>query len=404
MRAPRYPKAVVVLGVVTLLIIGCGDDEVTNPPPGPTGTVTVSTASIGSAIDADGYTVLLNGSDTGPIGANSSVSVGVAVGEYVVELTGLADNCGVIGGNPIAVTIVAEQATPIEFSVACPPFYDYIAFYSSRDGTSGIFVMRPDGSELMNLTPDTTRHYSYPAWAPDATQISFTSVDDIWILNTATMQARQLTDGVSVQLSAWSPDGTRIAYDTFFDCPGSDTCGDIYVMNADGSGLVNLTPGPARGSEPAWSPDGSQIAFRSEVDGFVDIWVMEVDGSNAMKLTDLEALPTGLYLDAYEPAWSPDGARIAFAGPGMNDGPRIWVMDADGSNLTMLTEYEPYYHAWRPSWSPDGTRIAFWAYKGFAEGPEKSYEIYVMDADGSNEVNLTNYAGYDVTPTWSPGQ
>jgi len=70
----------------------------------------------------------------------------------------------------------------------------------------------------------------------------------------------------------------------------------------------------------------------------------------------------------------------------------------------MLTEYEPYYHAWRPSWSPDGTRIAFWAYKGFAEGPEKSYEIYVMDADGSNEVNLTNYAGYDVTPTWSPGQ
>jgi len=402
MRAPRY--AVAALCFVSVLIIGCGDDEVTNPPPEPTGTLAVSTISIGSAIDADGYTVLLNGSDTGVVGANDSVAVDIAVGQYSAELTGLADNCGVIGENPIAVTVVAEQATPIEFTVACPPFYDYIAFISKREATRGIFVVKPDGSELMNLTPDTTRHYSYPAWAPDATRISFTSVDDIWILNTATMQARQLTDGAHAQMGSWSPDGTRIVYDNFTGEVQGEAWGDIYVINADGSDPLNLTPGPARGAEPAWSPDGSQIAFIRPVDGFADIWVMEADGSNAMKLTDLEALPTGLYHDAYEPAWSPDGARIAFAGPGMNDGPRIWVMDADGSNLTMLTEYEPYYHAWRPSWSPDGTRIAFWAYKGFAEGPEMSYEIYVMDADGSNEVNLTNYAGYDVTPAWSPAQ
>ena len=103
-------QAVAALCLGTLLIIGCGDDEVTNPPPEPTGSLAVTTTSIGSAVDADGYTVLLNGADSGVIGANDSVAVGVAVGEYDVGLSELADNCGVIGENPINATEASMMA------------------------------------------------------------------------------------------------------------------------------------------------------------------------------------------------------------------------------------------------------------------------------------------------------
>ena len=159
----------------------------------------------------------------------------------------------------------------------------------------------------------------------------------------------------------WSPDGRRIAF-------GSDRDGnrEIYVMNADGSGVTRLTDNDAIDSGPAWSPDGRRIAFSSTRDGRFEVYVMNADGSGVTRLTDNDAFD-------WHPAWSPDGRHIAFQSN--RDGNwEIYVMNGDGSGVTRLT-YNGAADG-SPAWSPDGQRIAF------GTGRHGKYEIYVMDASG----------------------
>jgi Tol biopolymer transport system component len=358
------------------------------------GGIEVATATAGSTADPDGYTVVLDGVTTRAIGVDGHETFAdLTVGQHEVELLDVADNCSVAGENPRSVTVQDGVTTRVDLTVACPPFYDYIAFSGG-----GLSVMRPDGSERVKLTDIR----GTPAWAPDATRIATSGSGGIWVLNTATMHLTQLTLTDGGGYPSWSPDGTRIAYH-HFDCVDCDTCGDIWVINADGTDPMNLTPGPARGLEPAWSPDGSRIVFTREVDGIREVFVMQADGSNPVRLTDLRAsMPGSRYRPvAFDPAWSPDGARIAFSGPGEQADNTIWVMDDDGSNVTQVTADLPAYQAWRPSWSPDGTRIAYWVYR-----PDDgySYQIYVMEADGSNPVNITNGEGVNTNPAWSPAR
>jgi Tol biopolymer transport system component len=161
---------------------------------------------------------------------------------------------------------------------------------------------------------------------------------------------------------------------------------EIYMMNADGSDQVRLTNNPGDDWEPAWSPDGSRIAFTQQVvsgDGVdSEIYVMNTDGSDQVRLTNNPG-------DDWYPAWSPDGSKIAFT-----RNAEIYVMDADGSNQINLTNNPD--NDWYPTWSPDGSKLAFTSSRG------GNHEIYVMDADGSNQVNLSNNPGDDRDPTWSP--
>ena len=180
----------------------------------------------------------------------------------------------------------------------------------------------------------------------------------------------------------WSPDGARIAF-----ARGST----IYVMNADGTGKTQLT---SRSDDhpytldfsPAWSPDGARIAFASAQRTFEedrrkdeDIYVMNADGSNITRLTDDPAADLS-------PGWSPDGTRIAFVSN--REGWDLYIMNADGSKQTLLVESVSPDSA--PAWSPDGSRIAFVSGLG----------IYVINADGSGQTRLTDNP--DVDPTWSP--
>jgi len=84
------------------------------------------------------------------------------------------------------------------------------------------------------------------------------------------------------------------------------------------------------------------------------------------------------------PAWSPDGSKIAFSSPNKWEGFDIWVVNADGSNKVKFNNDAAYYNAFSPAWSPDGSRIAF-----VSVGAEEKFDIWVMDADGSNQINLT---------------
>ena len=191
---------------------------------------------------------------------------------------------------------------------------------------------------------------------------------DIYVMDADGSNVVQLTDnGFRDVGPSWAPDGRRIAFTSNLDLNT-----DIYLMDADGSNLLQLTDDPAGDHSPDWSPDGSRIVFLSSF----NVMVMDADGSNVVQLADDPALEFKA-----NPAWSPDGARIAFYA--LRDGNwDIYVVDAVGSNVVQLTD-DPNFDG-SPAWSPDGRRIAFYS------GRDGDFDIYVMDADGSNVVQLTD--------------
>lgn len=167
-----------------------------------------------------------------------------------------------------------------------------------------------------------------------------------------------------------------------FDSVRDTMSREIYLMNKDGSDLINLTNNPASDYYPIWSPDGNKIGFLSLWHGKTGIYVMNPDGSDRILLTDVGSS------EAY-PAWSPDGSKIAY-----NRFHEIYVIDPDGSNKLRLTNNSA--HDEDHTWSPDGSKIAF------SSDRDGNEEIYVMNSDGSNQINLTNNLASDVEPAWSP--
>ena len=187
------------------------------------------------------------------------------------------------------------------------------------------------------------------------------------------------TTPVAVDVQCATP--TQLA---FVDGGGSDA--EIYVVNSNGTGISRITTQPGADVDPAWSPDGSRMAFASERDGNFEIYVMSANGANPVRLTNVAAADT-------RPAWSPDGARIAFVSE--RDGnAEIYVMNADGTSPTRLTSHGASDSD--PAWSPDGSRIAF------VSNRDGNAEVYVMAADGSGIARLTSFSLSDAEPVWSP--
>jgi Tol biopolymer transport system component len=184
---------------------------------------------------------------------------------------------------------------------------------------------------------------------------------------------------------SWSPDGTKILY-------GSSVTWEHFVMEPDGGNPVPLSDLPPVSSHGpgVWSPDDTRIIIIS-YDGVISVGL---DGSDPVNIEERLGL---VGLDGF-PTWSPDSARVAFSTTRDDpDGRRgeIYVVNVDGSDPVNITN-NPESFDERPAWSPDGSRIAFHSLR------ESDWEIYVMDPDGSNPVNLTNSIGRDLMPTWSP--
>ena len=192
---------------------------------------------------------------------------------------------------------------------------------------------------------------------------------------------------------------TRIA---FASDRNVDWQAEIYLISPNGKQIQQLTEQPKGDTEPAWSPDGKQITFVSYRDlaripkrGIFrgEIYLMNADGTHPINLTRALERADG------HSSWSPDGKQIAFTSAELLNentlaNSNIFVMDADGANPINLTNHDALDQT--PDWSPDGNRIAF------SSSRDGNWEIYLMNTDGTNPINLTNHPARDGRPDWSP--
>jgi Tol biopolymer transport system component len=245
--------------------------------------------------------------------------------------------------------------------------------FARYDGAWNIYVINADGSGAYRLTNHPPCGdwkdcgYKQPTWSPDGREIAFSANEaEIWVIDVDGANIRKLTQYSYPHVAmhpAWSPDGTKIA---FLRYESSDERWWLNVMSSDGSNLHKLQTSYWGGTYDGleWSPDGKQIAFQFKGG---DIYLMNADGTDVRNITERYTLPRGWDEDitprneerpywapmyVYQPTWSPDGKQIAFIN-GDHGRTDIWVVNADGSNIRNITHQQQYHSVRDPRWSPN---------------------------------------------------
>ncbi len=343
----------------------------------------------------DTYGVVVDDRPTFSIPANGSVTVSrLAPASYSISLAIPGTHCTVAGGGQTTVDVVAGKLTPVQFDVSCvaPTRSEKIAFAVDTlfGGTrqNWIGVMNPDGSGGVLYAPGNS-----PAWSADRTRVIFSDAScrpiDYYGVTLSCDGRLELVDPETHNVStipeafggfdpAWAPSNDAIAY--LSCCDAANQAGQLLLLPVDRPGARPLVIlGVATIRDPAWSPDGRRLAFAcvvaetfSPVDANWDICIVNRDGTDFFRLTRDSTRDT-------HPAWSPDGRRIAFSRD--RD---IAIITFTETGLTRLTT------GFDPAWSPDGTRLVFAEFDG----------LFTINADGTNRQRLSS--GYYSGPAWRP--
>jgi Tol biopolymer transport system component len=278
-----------------------------------------------------------------------------------------------------------------------------LALLARPKGVVDVYLIDADGRNLRQLTRDEGDHFGDIAWSPNGRSLAFTCCGehDTAVFTIRTDGSERTRIAAEAGQPTWSPDGSRMVFLSFRD--GNP---EIYVAGSDGSDPQRLTFSRAEDSDPAWSPDGRRIAFTSTRIGRAQIYVMNADGTMQQRLV------ADRWSDQ-RPMWSKDGTRLAFTsfrnrdpnllGIGNAD---ILVVRADGSQLRNLTHSR--YWEGEPAWSPDGRKLAFATRRDF--GPRGIFRVGVMGANGSQVKLLPIVPGggnpggkaNSCCPSWQP--
>ena len=213
---------------------------------------------------------------------------------------------GLDGSNPKQLTRDdADHEDP-----AWSPDGKRIAFVLIKDGLEQIHLMNADGTDIEPLTPKEVKTI-HPNWAPDSQSVAYCTDDDlkppkknsseIYSIELSSRNITKLISGGVNTYPVWSPDGKRIAFRRML----GENNSEVFIANADGSDVRNLTNDPAFDGWPAWSPDGTKIAFASNRNRNYEIYFMNPDGSAVQKVANTEGRATA-------PKWSRDGKAIYF--------------------------------------------------------------------------------------------
>jgi TolB protein len=288
-----------------------------------------------------------------------------------------------------------------------------IAFVTEGSPFNGaLYIVNSDGSGLRKLAGGAA-YYTRPRWSPDRRRIAFGrfadgSPSEILVIDVDGKSGTvRLAEGAE---PAWSPDGTKIVFASNGGAPLGSAIG-IYVMNADGSGIRQLTSpnnfeqcsvgASASDFNPDWSPDGKRILFErdfniDDINGFdcgldgygriTNVYVMNADGTGAQRLR-----PVDLWNTDAEPAWSPDGQFVAFS----KQAGGVFVIRADGSSgqQQVVTNYPEF----SPAWSADGKNLLFAA----AAPPTNFMGIWELASGSTRLIGIPAAIGLVLDPAWS---
>ncbi len=279
-----------------------------------------------------------------------------------------------------------------------------IAFASDRSGVPQIYMSNEDGTDLVQIT-SINNGACQPSWSPDGTRLVFISPclqrinspkdsytdTSLFMINADGTGLKQLTNIPGADLEpAWSPDGKQIAFTSIRD--GNQ---QIYLLDVDSQAVIRLTQPDVNieNSQPAWSADGKQIAYTVKRLETYQVWVMNNTGQENAQLAR-----SGQSLWDYSPAWTADGKVIVFNQRPSNNGlTRPWLMsiqvpgDGTATHLNFPTPIEDV------EFSPDGLWLV-------SEGRDRTgnRDIYFMTVTGGNRTRLTTDPAVDFDPAWRP--